>query len=86
MKLPRILREANCPRCEPVYEYEQNKLGERLGELGNQYIALLEEGHQEEARRVAAEYAQVKSKMEDLARLAEGRVTAIGAAEHAGAP
>jgi hypothetical protein len=70
--LPRILVEANCLRGKPVYEYEQNKLSERLGELGNQYNALLEEGHQEEARRVAAEYAQVKSKMDDLARLYEG--------------
>ena len=70
--LSRILKETNCPRGEPVYEYEQNKLGERLGELGNQYNALLEEGRQEEARRVAEEHARVKSQMDDLARLYEG--------------
>lgn len=68
--LPRILREANCPRGEPVYELEQ--LANRLWELIHRYNALIEEGRQEEAQRVAEEHARVKAKMEDLARLAEG--------------
>jgi hypothetical protein len=70
--LSRILEEANCLRGEPAYEYEQNKLGDRLGELMHRHNALVEEGHQEEAQHVAVEYAQVKAEMENLARLYEG--------------
>jgi hypothetical protein len=69
--LSRILEEANCPRGEPVYEYELDKLADRLWELKHRYRALIEEGQQAEARRVAEEQARVESKMEDLARLAE---------------
>jgi hypothetical protein len=69
--LPRILREANCPRGEPVYEYELEQLANRLLELIYRYKALIDEGRQEEAQGVAEEHARVKSQMEDLARLAE---------------
>ena len=70
--LHRILREANCPRGEPVYEYELEQLANRLLELINRYKALIDEGRKEEAQRVAEEHARVTSQMEDLARLAEG--------------
>jgi hypothetical protein len=70
--LSRILEEANCPRGEPVYEYEQSRLADRLWELERRYKALIEGGRQEEARRVAEEHARVESEMKDLARLAEG--------------
>ena len=70
--LTRILSQANCPRSAPVYDYELNKLADRLWELKRQYKALNEEGRQEEARRVAEEHARVESEMKGLARLAEG--------------
>jgi hypothetical protein len=69
--LSRILEEANCPRGEPVYEYELEQLANRLWELKHRYNALIEEGRQEEAGRVAEEHALVESKMNDLARSAE---------------
>jgi hypothetical protein len=69
--LSRILGEANCPRGEPVYEYELEQLANRLWELKHRYNALIEEGRQKDARRIAEEHAQVESKMEELARLAE---------------
>jgi hypothetical protein len=69
--LHRILREANCPRGEPVYEYELEQLANCLLELIDCYKALIDEGRQEEAQRVAEEHARVKSQMEDLSRLAE---------------
>ena len=69
--LSRILSEANCLRGEPVYEYELEQLANRLWELKHQYIALIEEGRQEDAGRVAEEHALVESKMNDLARSAE---------------
>jgi hypothetical protein len=69
--LSRILEETNCPRGEPVYDYELNKLSDRRFQLTHQYHALIEEGRHKDARRMAEEYALVKSKMEDLMRLAE---------------
>jgi hypothetical protein len=69
--LSRLLEEANCPRGEPVYEYELHHLANRLWELNKRYHALIEEGRQEEARRIDGERARVESKMEDLSRLAE---------------
>jgi hypothetical protein len=69
--LSRILEEANCPRAEPVYEYEREQLAKRLWDLMRKYNALIEEGRQEEAQCVAEECARVKVKMEDLGRLAE---------------
>jgi ATP-dependent Zn protease len=69
--LSRILEEANCPRGEPVYEYELNKLANSLWELRHRYVSLIEEGRQEVAQRVAQEVTRVESEMEDLARSAE---------------
>ncbi len=69
--LSRILEEANCRRGEPVYEYELEQLANRLWELKHRYVALIEEGRQEEAGRVAEEHALVESKMNDLGRSAE---------------
>ncbi len=66
-----ILEEANCPRGELVYEYELNQLAERLWVLKRRLWALTKEGRQEEAQRVTEDYARAKSKMEDLAKLAE---------------
>jgi hypothetical protein len=69
--LSRILKEANCPRGERVYEYELEQLSNRLLELILRHNARIDEGHQEEAQRVAEEHARVKSKMNDLASKAE---------------
>jgi len=69
--LLRILEDANCPRAKPVYEYKLNQLADCLWKLRHRYNALIEEGRQVEAQRVAAEQARVESKMQDLARLAE---------------
>jgi hypothetical protein len=69
--LSRILAETNCPRGEPVYDYELNKLSDRRFQLMHRYHALIEEGRHKDARRIAEEYARVDSKMEDLVRLAE---------------
>jgi hypothetical protein len=41
--LSRILSEANCPRGEPVYEYELEQLANHLWELKHRYNALIEE-------------------------------------------
>jgi len=60
------------PRGESVYEDELEQLANRLWELMHHYKALIDEGRQEEAQRVAEEHARVKFQMEDLARLAEG--------------
>jgi hypothetical protein len=60
------------PRGESVYEYELEQLANRLWELMHPYKALIDEGRQEEAQRVADEHARVKSQIEDLARSAEG--------------
>jgi hypothetical protein len=69
--LSRMLREANCPRGEPVYDYELNKVSNRRWKLMHRYHALIEEGRQKDAQRIAEEYARVDSKMENLAKLAE---------------
>jgi hypothetical protein len=69
--LSRILEEANCPRGERVYEYELGQLSNRLLEFILRHNALIDEGRQEEARRVAEEHARVKFKMNDLASKAE---------------
>ena len=70
-ELSRILEEANTPRGEPVYEYRLNQLAGRLWSLTHRYRSLLDEGLQEEARRIAVEHARVKAEMEDMARIAE---------------
>jgi hypothetical protein len=64
--LSRILEEANCPRAEPVYEYELEQLAKRLWDLTRKYNALIEEGRQEEAQRVDEDHARVEAKMEAL--------------------
>lgn len=64
--LSRILEEANCPRGEPVYEYEFDQLADREWDLTLESKALIEEGRHEEARRVAEERARLKSKMNEL--------------------
>lgn len=69
--LSRILGEANCPRGEPAYDYELDQLADRLWRLSLRYGALVDKGHQEEARRVAEERARLESKMEDLTRSAD---------------
>ena len=69
--LSRILEEANCPRGEPDYEYKVEQLADRLWELTDQYNALVEEGRQEEAGRVAEDLTRVESQMKDLDKLAE---------------
>jgi hypothetical protein len=70
--LSRILGEANCPRGEPVYEYELNKLTDRKWELTHKYNALIEEERQNEAQHVGEELARVESEIKNLARSAEG--------------
>jgi hypothetical protein len=57
--LSRTLEEANCPRGEPVYEYELNKLADRRVELAHRYNALINEGRQDEARRRGTRPSQV---------------------------
>jgi hypothetical protein len=69
--LSRILGKANCPRGEPAYDYELDQLADRLWRLRLRYGALVDKGHQEEARRVAEDLARLESKMEDLARSAD---------------
>src|SRR4028118_1370490 len=69
--LSRILEEANCPRGEPVYEYELDQVGDRLWTLRLQYNELVRQGCQEKARRVAEENARLEAWMEDVVRSAE---------------
>ncbi len=69
--LSRILEEADCPRGGPVSEHELDQLVDRLWKLRHQHNALVGEGRQEEARRVAEELARLESRMEDLARSAD---------------
>jgi hypothetical protein len=69
--LSRIMEEANCPRGEPVHEYELNKLTDRKWELAHQYSALIEEGRQDEAQPVGEELARVECEIKNLARSAE---------------
>jgi hypothetical protein len=70
--LSRILKEANCPRGELVYEYELMKLTNRKWELTSRYNALIKEEQQDEAQRVGEELARVESEIKNLARSAEG--------------
>jgi len=70
--LSKVLEEASCPRGEPVYEYEINKLTDRQWKLMHQYKALIEEGRQNEAQHVGEELARVKSEIKNLAKSAEG--------------
>jgi hypothetical protein len=71
--ISRILREANCSPGEPVYDYELDRLADRSWELALRQNALTAEGRHEEAQRVAEELAQVRSKQNDLSRLAESQ-------------
>jgi hypothetical protein len=72
LDLSRILEETNCPRGEPVYDYQLNKLTDRKWELAHRYHALIEGERQDEAQRVGEELARVESEIKNLARSAEG--------------